>query len=372
MEHELRRMFETKEADMAVPTTLSPELRNRIGRQRMVMGGLVAVAALALVIGGFAGARSLSRDEALPPATPDSKETTESSGGRWPQSSLEEARRAQRLADAGDLRYTWQVFPELPPFLPSRRGGKLAVEPGDVELFTRFLQEKLGWEDFSWGVGPELYPPENWPHQFVVVRCAPGETNALYPNDPDGRECAPTIDENRYETVRISADQLGRAPQGVYLRSSKIWVVTRWEMLQPSDAPVTGLEVFRHQIQQVEPVSDAKATEFLRTFLQARVDGAGAEQYLRNEGAFAPLLYTPACRGGCRVASPSGPPYERFELELVRGPVWPSGWRQFKVRLFAEGERTLVEQVFVDRREDGRLMVLQLQSSGDETVYGES
>jgi len=75
MEQDLRRMFEMKETEMTVPPTLSPELRNRVGRQRMVMGGLVAATAFALVVGGFAGARSLSSDEALPPADPDSKES---------------------------------------------------------------------------------------------------------------------------------------------------------------------------------------------------------------------------------------------------------------------------------------------------------
>lgn len=70
MEHELRRMFEVKEIEMTVPPTLSPELRSQIGRQRMVIGGLVAAAACALVIGGFAGAQSLRSDDAapLPPA----------------------------------------------------------------------------------------------------------------------------------------------------------------------------------------------------------------------------------------------------------------------------------------------------------------
>jgi Tol biopolymer transport system component len=70
MEQELRQMFEMKGAEMTVPPTLSHELRNRVGRQRMIIGGLVAAAAVALVVGGFAGARSLSSDEALPPANP--------------------------------------------------------------------------------------------------------------------------------------------------------------------------------------------------------------------------------------------------------------------------------------------------------------
>ena len=69
MEQELRQMFEMKETEITVPSTLSPALRNRIGRQRMVMGGLIAAAAFALVIGGFAGARSLSNDAVpIPPA----------------------------------------------------------------------------------------------------------------------------------------------------------------------------------------------------------------------------------------------------------------------------------------------------------------
>jgi len=43
----------------------------------------------------------------------------------------------------------------------------------------------------------------------------------------------------------------------------------------------------------------------------------------------------------------------------VEGPVWPSGWMEFKVRLFAEAGRTVVEQPFVvDRAEDGRLVLL--------------
>jgi len=341
------------------PSELRPTARalRRIRVGRAVRSGAVLATVAALAFGGFAGARSLSSDEALPPANPDSKETTETWGGMWPQSSLEEARRAQRLADAGDPRYTWQVFPEWPPF----QDGEPKVEPGDVELFTRFLQEELGWDEFSWGVGPERYPPENWPYEFVVVRCAPDETNALYPNDPDGRECAPTIDGNRYETVRIRADQPVREIGGDPSPSG-IWVVSGWTMLQPSDAPVTGDDFVRHQIQQVAPPSEAKATEFLRSFLQARVDGEGAKQYLADPDSSLslPFLYTPT----------NGAPYERFGLELVRGPAWPSGRMDFKVRLFTEGGATVVEELFIDRRDDGRLVVKTVSTWDAEAEIG--
>ena len=275
----------------------------------------------------------------------DRSGTTESSGGMWPQSSLEEVRRAQRLADAGDARYTWQVLPEWPPY----SGGNPALEPSDAEIFTRFLQEKLGWEEFSWGVGPGRYPPEDWPWQFIVVRCAPGQTNPMYPNDPDGRGCAPTIDESRYETVMINADAPVRDATNE-VRDDGIWVVTRWTMLQPSDMPITSIDDFhRRQVQQVAPPSDDEADAFTRDFLQARVNGEGAEEYAHTAAdAPIPLLYTTS----------SGARYDRFELEAVRGPVWPSGWVEYEVRLFAD-DGTVVEQPFLlDRRADGRLVLL--------------
>jgi hypothetical protein len=286
-----------------------------------------------------------------PAATPTVGETTTASGGMWPQSSLEEAQRAQRLADEGDPRYTWQVLPEWPPYGPG-------MEPGDAEIFVRFLQEELGWEEFSWGVGPSVYPPPDWPWEFVVVRCAPGRTNPVYPNDPDGRGCAPTIDEHRYETVMIGAEPVRIDDP------SAIWVVTRWVTLQPSDEPITGIvDFFQQQVEQVAPPSDAEATALLRAFLQARVHGEGAEQYLHPHAEQvvadqACSVHTAASCGQIPLwyATTSGAPYERFEFELVRGPVWPGGWTEFNVRLFAQGRRTVVEQPFLlYRGEDGRL-----------------
>ena len=156
-----------------------------------------------------------------------------SSGGMWPQSSLDEVREAQRLADAGDPRYTWQVDAELAAGAPNA---------GDPEIVARFLEEKLGWEEFRGGVGGfggefSKGTTEGMfaTYEAVFIRCAPGRTNPLYPNDPEGRGCAPTIDELRYETVKIKVAQLvRRGPSG-------IWVVARWVMLPPSDENFTAL-----------------------------------------------------------------------------------------------------------------------------------
>jgi hypothetical protein len=233
------------------------------------------------------------------------------SGGMWPQSSLEEVREAQRLADAGDPRYTWQVDPELEVV-----GGGVDG-PYDAEIFARFIREELGWEEFRFLAGYDFGLSEYARVRFF--RCAPGRTSHL-PSD----ECAPTIDELLYETVTIDVAQLGR------LDPSGIWVVTRWA--------ITSLE-------QVTP-SEAE-TAHLEAFLQARIDGEGAEEYLYHGAEGFPLLY----------ATTTGAPYERSEFELVGGPEWSPLFKgMFKVRLFAENGETVVEQfIWLQRNETGRL-----------------
>lgn len=451
MELELKRMFELKEAEMSVPATLPSELRTRIGRQRVVMGGLVAAAAVAVVFGGIAGARALTNDEPLPPAMdssvfvdtwvstdvvdgstqtmvvqasaegvheivvrddsagvcsgapstmtgtgrrndagelvipspeftcndgsepkvedgPPVEEllrnltfvhdpeadtlldtlglvwgrggTPESLGGMWPQSSLEEIQEAQELADADDPRYTWQVDPHLAALT-----GPGAVEGGPYEakIFTRFIREKLGWQEFRAApfVGSASSPGR---HEGVTyVRCAPGRANPLYPNDPEGRGCAPTIDKLHYETVAIDAAQLDR--QG----SSGIWVVTGWTMPPPSEEPITpNSDLYGRQVEQVAPPTDEDVSDLVEAFLQARIDGEGAEEYLHS-------LYTPPEEIPLLYATTSGGPYERFEIEWVEGPHWPAGGLTIEVRLFAEAGN-IVEQTFSMHREgNGRL-----------------
>ena len=91
------------------------------------------------------------------------------------------------------------------------------------------------------------------------------------------------------------------------------------------------------------PPSEAEVTELLNGFLEARVAGEGAKQYLNDPKQDIPLLY----------ATSSGAPYERAEFERVLGTEWPYGFVAFKVRLFA-GD-TVVEQLLFMGRPDGRL-----------------
>ena len=101
---------------------------------------------------------------------------------------------------------------------------------------------------------------------------------------------------------------------------------------------------------QVAPPSDAEVNELVQAFLEARLDGERAEQYVHRhsdgwDDMEVPVLY----------ATTDGSPYERYEVERVRDPEWPTGWIEFRFHLFAE-DGTEVEQTFVAvRQEDGRL-----------------
>ena len=198
-----------------------------------------------------------------------------------------------------------------------------ATQIYEAEFFARFLREELGWEAFqgTWG-----YNSGNGSSNAAFIRCAPGRTNTLYPNDPAGRACAPTIDEVQYERVEIEVAQpVRQGPSGV-------WVVTRWAIIG--------------SLEQAVPLSDAETAALLEAFLQARIDGQGAEQYADVPDPTAPNLEVPLL-----YATTTGARYERFEFEVVEGPVWPDGWMRFRARLFAESG-TVVEQLFVTNRYD--------------------
>ena len=286
------------------------------------------------------------------------------SGGMWPQSTLDEVRAAQVLADAGDPAYTWQIGAQLTEDDPW-------AHVDELELVDRFLREVLGWEaylfngreggDFNESIGGT----DGWVDGALTdqrfLRCAPGRANPLYPPQPDseqpGDSCAPTLDDLRYESVSLDLAQL--AHQGL----DGIWVVNDWRLTAP--------------FAQADPaVVEAQATERLDAFLAARVAGNGAEGHVQVDPDIdVPLLY----------ATTSGAPYERYEIERVDGPLWPYGRMTFSARLFADGDATVVEQevswdqsggLWLDANtttENGQPVVLSYTSSdGDVSVSAPS
>ena len=310
-----------------------------------------AAAALVVITGSIAVISNADPDATTKPS--DSPPTVVTfptlapgtSGGMWPQSTLAEIRAAQELADAGDPAYTWQL------------DAKLAAdgEPWGAEIFARFIEEELGWEEFTFAsVAGYAFAESGGDYDGVsFIRCAPGQTNpltGLYADaPPEIRGCAPTIDELTYETVGFSVSQPERRG------AAGIWVVYRWEILASTSHPGSPLGLIYpdfsgRQVEQVVPPSDAEVTALLQEFLRARIDGEGAEQYLLREPELSPATEVPLLYG-----TTGGAAYQRSEIERVQGPVWPTGWTEYKVRLFAD-EETVVEQYFhVVRDEDGQL-----------------
>ena len=221
----------------------------------------------------------------------------------WPQTSFEEVRQAQELADAGDPAYTWQLDAEI------ANGNS-----PNAEIVARFIHEKLGWEEY-------LFNPfvgwEQADSNLIYVKCASGETNRMFPEDEGAGRCAPTIDEFQYETISIDLAQPVRSdPTG-------IWVVSRWATATP--------------FAQADPtIADARATARLQAFLDARVAGQGAEGHVEVRGAVeaVPLMYS----------TTTGNAFERYVIERVGGPSWPYGNAEYTLRLFADGGATVVEQ----------------------------
>jgi hypothetical protein len=286
--------------------------------QRLSLAVATGGAAIVLIAAGTVllsnPPRSTDGPAAASPTSSPSGPTT--SGGMWPQSTLDDVRAAQKRADAGDPDYSWQV-------------GARVVEDDpftqvDAELVDRFMREVLGWESYKFremdsGTSVGWNDAGNWVEGTVTgqryLRCAPGRTNPLYPDE----SCAPTLDDLRYEAVSFDLAQLDRqGPDG-------IWVVSRWRLTAP--------------FAQVDPaVAEAQATERLGEFLAARVAGNSAERYVEVDGhEDVPLLY----------GTTSGAPYERYEIERLDRPGWPDGWMTLSARLFADGDKTVVEQGIV-------------------------
>ena len=274
---------------------------------------------------GVVWQREGSNVDLRPSPVPLRRHTVEppTSGGMWPQSTLEEVRAAQELADAGDPDYTWQVGPQLTEDDPWWRTSTNSSSSTGSSVRCWAGRRTCSTHGKA-GTSTTIGGTDGWVDGALTdqryLRCAPGRTNPLYPPQPDseqpGESCAPTLDDLRYESVSLDLAQLDR--QG----RDGIWVVNRWRLTAP--------------FAQADPAAvEAQATERLEEFLAARIAGTGAEGHVQVDPDIdVPLLY----------ATTSGAPYERYEIERVDGPQWPNGRMTFSARLFADGDATVVEQ----------------------------
>jgi len=165
---------------------------------------------------------------------------------------------------------------------------------------------------------------------FAMAGCGvagPQGTAKPPPTSAPATTTAPTITENASPGARPTPTRTPTPTPTLFPSEAS---GTPSPAAEPTTEPSLPVE------STVAPRSEApEVTDLLNAFLEARVAGQGAEQYLTAERPdnHVPLLY----------ATTSGAPYERAEFERVLGYEWPYGWTAFKVRLFA-GE-TLVEQL---------------------------
>jgi hypothetical protein len=242
--------------------------------------------------------------------------------GIWPQLSIEDAQYAQQRADSGDAAYSWQVD---------------ALQ--DSHVAQRFLQEQLGWTRAVY-VGTEYDPPDHRGQDyearavyFHFIECGRG-TNPLYPQaaaapasvggslPTNGANCAPTIDQTHYHTVRVRNEQPARHGR------TGIWVVTGYGEVQP--------------YVQSAPPSEADVRPLMDAYLMARLAGTGAEKYLGGVASYTTDhvdLY----------ATTSGSPYRRYEITSLLGPDWPRGtFRVFVLLTAQDGSRVLESTYVID------------------------
>ena len=244
-------------------------------------------------------------------------------GINWPQTNVEEVQEAQRLADAGDPDYTWQLEPNMESIL---QGDGPVDTP---EIFARFIQKELGWEEVALiGVGDGGADSSEYGGFQIVstelARCEPGKRNPHWPDDPLFGGCAPTIDDLTYESVIVSVTQPDQqGPNGLWVAS----IIS--DVLSFKQAPA---------------MTEVGIAEMMEGFIGARIAGEGAEQYLG----------TPDDRQhfevGYLYGTSTGAPYERGEFEIEDGEtsdLGPLGGSiGLMVRLFAQGGGTVVEQTF--------------------------
>lgn len=176
MEQELKQMFEKKGAEMSVPPTLSPEFRNRIGRQRMVMGGLVAAAAFALVLGGFAVRSAVWTDAApVPPAEERNQEIEPMRNGRIVQADSGSWKdHTAPPQPGGDQSYYWNAFDQdTGSFLFAELEGSevwVVDEDGTKAEFVCPLSSDCGYNEMdTFGPGPDEITVAQAGSRFVHV-----------------------------------------------------------------------------------------------------------------------------------------------------------------------------------------------------------
>jgi len=199
-----------------------------------------------------------------------------------------------------------------------------SLAPSPEAAASRYVTEELGWERirlFDLRYAETREAEDVGPVRVRVLRCAEADWDETYP----GISCDPNPDDRAYPAALVTVERsVGDEPG---------WMVTDLE---------------RVAVHQLLPVASEDVQAFVRAFLEARIQGSGAEEYLVPGARRLPHpLYGPR----------SDPAYERFDVLFVDGPLWPFASWEVGVRIFTgqgnAGEATsFTETLFIGPHND--------------------
>lgn len=286
LEHELREVLRQR-LDPLIPASLIPDpIVQQVKRRRLVKLAATSVGAFALSLTGFLVVQALEPqgfERRVGPAT-----TGDSTWrGLWPQDTRREAEDAQAAADRGDHSYAWQLAPD---------GEQVAL---------RYVREVLGWSNFE---GLDMHA-EDVLRRLRLIQCGSGAN----PDYPEIR-CAPS-DDRTYPSVSITVERLLRPDE------KGLWFVTKVESTS---------------LRQAKPSSEQDVRSLVIAFLERRLRGSGAEEYLSQDAKN-------RFSGGLQL-SPLYGPYDRYEIAFLHGPLWPFGGFEVGIRIFNRSGRVVVQE----------------------------
>lgn len=180
-------------------------------------------------------------------------------------------------------------------------------------MALRYVRRELGWQNlqgFDLNARGEV-------RRWRLIRCGPG-SNIDYPKI----DCAPGED-HVYPAVYITLERLLREDE------AGIWIVTAVEATR---------------VRQPKPASRKHVRRVVSRFLERRVSGSGAEEFLSPEGQ----KEFGTDYGENPLYSPTeGAPYARYEIVFVGGPLWPDGSFEIGVRMILSSGAGLEDTLFV-------------------------
>ena len=241
-ETQVRELLRAKAEEMRIDPRMPRPVLRRARRRRMATVLVAGVVAAGVALGGMAGLRAVLVAE--PPVRPADPQWR----GIWPQATRAEAESAQACADRGDPECTWQLDANL--------------------VVDRYATEQLNWRDvlFITYHAEGLEDIEGGDRELPPRLLADPGPLFVTIADCSGR--------GRCDSATLVLERL--------LRTDGIWSIAsvRLGTLPPPPTEEPTLSPL-----PIPPPEEFEIRDFAQAFLDARLAGSGAEEFLSGVAA---------------------------------------------------------------------------------------